>query len=67
MNIQRIRAMNDEELKTYLSKLSDRKSNNCIKCGKEAIYAFFVKNRKAEQQKNYVLYVKNVIKKHLKK
>lgn len=52
MDLNKIRSMNDAELKSYLKSLSDRKNLSCYKCGKEnANYTINIQNRKQAQQK----------------
>ena len=52
MNLAKIRAMNDEELRKYLLLLSSRKDNSCYKCGREnAKYTVNINNKKQKQQK----------------
>lgn len=33
MNIDKIKNMTDEELETFLQRITFKKNNNCIKCG----------------------------------
>ena len=52
MELDKIRKMNDDELKAYLQHLSNRKLNMCLKCGKvSAEFTINVQNRKKLQQK----------------
>ena len=51
MNLEKIRNMNDEELKKYLKSLSN-KNNACTKCGKkEPNFTINIKNKELFQQK----------------
>lgn len=52
MELDRIRNMNDDELKAYLQHLSSKKLNMCLKCGNvNAQYTINIMNRKKTQQK----------------
>lgn len=52
MDLNKIRSMNDTELQAYLKSLADRKSSNCVKCGKaNADYTINVRNNNKFQQK----------------
>ena len=51
MDLEKIRNMNDEELKKYLKSLSN-KENVCVKCDKKKPnYTINIKNKKIYQQK----------------
>ena len=52
MDLDRIRKMDDAELQAYLKSLADRKSSNCVKCGKvNADYTINIRNNNKFQQK----------------
>ena len=45
MNIDKIRSMNDEELRKYLQNLSNRDVSTCAKCNRPADKIIRVENR----------------------
>ena len=52
MDLEKIRKMNDEELRGYLKIISERQNLNCIKCKEDdANYTINIKNRQKYQQK----------------
>lgn len=52
MDLEKIRKMNDKELKGYLKRISERQNLNCVKCGeRDANYTINIKSRKEKQQK----------------
>ena len=51
MNIDKIRSMNDEELRKYLQNLSNRDVSTCTKCSRPADKIIRVENRNVGQTK----------------
>ena len=51
MNIDKIRSMNDEELRKYLQNLSNRDVSTCAKCSRPADKIIRVENRNVGQTK----------------
>lgn len=52
MDLNKIRGMNDEQLRTYLKSLMNRKTTTCHKCGKEnSPYTVNINNKREQQQK----------------
>ena len=51
MNIDKIRSMNDEELRRYLPNLSNRDVSTCAKCSRPADKIIRVENRNVGQTK----------------
>ena len=51
IDLNKIRNMSDESLYNYIHRLSKRRGNTCLKCGKQANYTLNIQNKKAYQQK----------------
>lgn len=51
MDLQKIRNMNDEELRNYLCQLSNRNLKKCSTCGEDATMVLKVENKKTCQIK----------------
>lgn len=51
MDLNKIRNMNDEELKNFLKGLANKRNSFCIKCGKNGSYTINIQNKRKMQQK----------------
>lgn len=51
MNYDKIRSMNDNELKAFLQGFNKRDSHTCLKCGKPAKKVLKIENKESVQTK----------------
>lgn len=63
MNVKMIRAMSDEELEEFLSRISYKKTNHCSKCLKASNKAVKIENKETFQTKKLCMVCEDCYKK----